>query len=88
MKLTGFRLLLRQWPFQHFHILSLIVVMLIDSFEVFVSLFIIIFYRMDPIDYSDAKLKFMGVRKHFFRDVTYYVTVFEDLIVMATVLFH
>lgn len=42
---------------------------------------------MDPIDYSDAKLKFMGVRKHFFRDVAYHVTVFDDLIVMGIVFF-
>lgn len=40
---------------------------------------------MDSIDYMEAKYKFVGVRKHFFKDVTYYVTVFDDMVTMGIV---
>ncbi|CAD8151970.1 unnamed protein product [Paramecium octaurelia] len=33
---------------------------------------------MDYIEYKDAKLQFVGIRKHFFRDKQYYVTVFQE----------
>ncbi|CAK72784.1 unnamed protein product (macronuclear) [Paramecium tetraurelia] len=39
---------------------------------------------MDSIDYQEAKFKFEGVRKHFFKDVTYHITVFEDMVTMGT----
>ncbi|CAD8047209.1 unnamed protein product [Paramecium sonneborni] len=38
---------------------------------------------MDSIDYNEAKFKFLGIRKHFFRDVTYHVTVFNEIVVMG-----
>ncbi|CAD8136175.1 unnamed protein product [Paramecium octaurelia] len=39
---------------------------------------------MDSIDYQEAKFKFEGVRKHFFKDVTYHIAVFEDMVTMGT----
>ncbi|CAD8080003.1 unnamed protein product [Paramecium primaurelia] len=38
---------------------------------------------MEYIAYTDAKLKFIGTRKHFFKDKQYYVSVFEDYFVMG-----
>ena len=40
---------------------------------------------MDSIDYLEARFTFQGVRKHFFKDVIYHVTVFDDMITMGTV---
>ncbi|CAD8176928.1 unnamed protein product [Paramecium octaurelia] len=40
---------------------------------------------MEYIAYTDAKLQFIGTRKHFFRDKQYYVSVFEDYFVMGIV---
>lgn len=40
---------------------------------------------MDSIDYADAKFKFLGIRKHFFKDVAYHITVFDDLVIMGIV---
>ncbi|CAD8142915.1 unnamed protein product [Paramecium octaurelia] len=39
---------------------------------------------MDSIDYQEAKFKFQGVRKHFFKDVIYHITVFDDMVTMGT----
>ncbi|CAD8138688.1 unnamed protein product [Paramecium pentaurelia] len=39
---------------------------------------------MDSIDYQEAKFKFQGVRKHFFKDVNYHITVFDDMVTMGT----
>lgn len=41
---------------------------------------------MDFIDYNEAKLTFMGTRKHFFKDQQYYITVFDDQIIMGDVI--
>ncbi|CAD8076675.1 unnamed protein product [Paramecium sonneborni] len=38
---------------------------------------------MDSIDYLEAKFKFQGVRKHFFKDAIYHITVFDDMITMG-----
>lgn len=40
---------------------------------------------MDSIDYMEAKYKFVGVRKHFFKDVPYFITVFDDMVTMGIV---
>lgn len=40
---------------------------------------------MDSIDYLEAKFKFQGVRKHFFKDAVYHITVFDDMVIMGTV---
>lgn len=40
---------------------------------------------MDSIDYKTAKFNFLGIRKHFFKDVTYHITVFDDIVVMGIV---
>lgn len=40
---------------------------------------------MDSIDCMEAKYKFVGVRKHFFKDVTYYITVYDDMVTMGIV---
>ncbi|CAD8047058.1 unnamed protein product [Paramecium primaurelia] len=38
---------------------------------------------MDSIDYKEAKFKFLGIRKHFFIDVTYHITVFDEIVIMG-----
>ncbi|CAD8137743.1 unnamed protein product [Paramecium pentaurelia] len=38
---------------------------------------------MDSIDYTEAKFKFLGIRKHFFKDVTYNITVFDEIVIMG-----
>ncbi|CAD8045961.1 unnamed protein product [Paramecium sonneborni] len=38
---------------------------------------------MDSIDYTEAKFKFLGIRKHFFKDVTYHITVFDEIVIMG-----
>lgn len=40
---------------------------------------------MDSIDYREAKFKFLGIRKHFFKDITYHITVFDEIVVMGIV---
>ncbi|CAD8101392.1 unnamed protein product [Paramecium sonneborni] len=40
---------------------------------------------MDYIEYKDAKFKFIGYRKHFFRDKKYYISVFQDYFTMGSV---
>lgn len=41
---------------------------------------------MDYLDYSEARFSFVGVRKHFFQDKQYFVTVFDDCFMMGTVM--
>lgn len=43
---------------------------------------------MDYIDYNDMKMSFIGLRKHFFKDKFYFIYVFEEFIVMATVVIY
>ncbi|CAD8135232.1 unnamed protein product [Paramecium octaurelia] len=38
---------------------------------------------MDSIDYAEAKFKFLGIRKHFFKDVAYHITVFDEIVIMG-----
>ncbi|CAK83348.1 unnamed protein product (macronuclear) [Paramecium tetraurelia] len=38
---------------------------------------------MDSIDYKEARFKFQGIRKHFFKDVTYHITVFDDIVTIG-----
>ncbi|CAD8140143.1 unnamed protein product [Paramecium octaurelia] len=38
---------------------------------------------MDSIDYKEARFKFLGIRKHFFKDVTYHITVFDDIVTIG-----
>ncbi|CAD8088022.1 unnamed protein product [Paramecium sonneborni] len=38
---------------------------------------------MDYIDYTEIRFQFIGVRKHFFSDKQYYVSVFDDCFVMG-----
>ncbi|CAD8110894.1 unnamed protein product [Paramecium sonneborni] len=38
---------------------------------------------MEYIAYTDVKFSFIGIRKHFFRDKLYYVSVFEDYFIMG-----
>lgn len=46
------------------------------------------FKKMDYIDYNDMKMSFIGLRKHFFKDKFYFIYVFEEFIVMATVVIY
>ncbi|CAD8160999.1 unnamed protein product [Paramecium octaurelia] len=38
---------------------------------------------MDYIDYAEIRFSFIGVRKHFFSDKQYYVSVFDDCFIMG-----
>ncbi|KAM3131334.1 hypothetical protein pb186bvf_016516 [Paramecium bursaria] len=38
---------------------------------------------MDHIDYTEVRFQFIGVRKHFFKDKSYYISVFDDSFVMG-----
>ena len=40
---------------------------------------------MNYIDYSEARLSFIGTRKHIFKDKQYHINVFDDFLLMGIV---